>query len=61
MINLVFTLMRSRNSRSEAEALTELWVSTGIFEALEVSVGEALHHGTEDEQVELCGAPSHII
>jgi hypothetical protein len=58
MSTLAFDLIRSRGSSSEAIALTDLWVSTGAFDALEASLGEALHHGTEDEQVELCSASS---
>jgi hypothetical protein len=52
---LAFHLVQSRDSSTEAMALTELWVSTGVFDALEVSIGEVLRHGTEEEQVELCG------
>jgi hypothetical protein len=41
-------------------ALTELWVVTGVFDALEASLGEVLLHGTEDEKVELCSTSSSI-
>jgi hypothetical protein len=51
-------LVLSRDSSSEAMALTELMVSTGVFNALEASLGEALLYGTEDEQIELCSASS---
>lgn len=57
---LAFHLVQSRDSSTEAMALTELWVSTGVFDALEVSIGEVLRHGTEEEQVELCGNLAYI-
>ena len=52
--NLARCLAVSRDSTPEAVALTELWISTGIFDALEASLAEVLSRGTEDEQVELC-------
>ena len=54
MSNLARCLAVSRDSTPEAVALTELWISTGIFDALEASLAEVLSRGTEDEQVELC-------
>lgn len=51
----------TRASSDEAKALAELWVSTGVFEAVEVTLGEALRYGTDDELVELSGASSHLI
>jgi hypothetical protein len=56
VLMLAFHMIQSRDDSAEAMALTELWVSTGIFEALEVSLGEVLRHGTEEEQMELCSA-----
>jgi hypothetical protein len=52
------SLIDCRDSASEAQALAKLWVSTGIFDALEVTIGEALHHGQENEQLKLCRTPS---
>jgi len=54
---LAFQLICSRDSSSHAIALTDLWISTGVFDALEVSLGEVLRRGTDDEQVDLC---SHL-
>lgn len=54
MSNLARCLAVSRDSTAEAIALTELWISTGIFGALEASLTEVLSCGTRDEQVELC-------
>jgi hypothetical protein len=51
---LAFQLICSRDSSSHAIALTDLWISTGVFDALEVSLGEVLRRGTDDEQVDLC-------
>lgn len=55
MSNLARCLAVSRDSTLEAVALTELWISTGIFDAMEASLAEVFSRGTEDEQVELCG------
>jgi len=60
VITLADRLIRNRNTSSEAMALTELWISNGVFDALEASLGAVLHRGTEDEQVELCGTSSNI-
>ena len=54
MSHFVHCLAASRDSASEAIAQIELWISIGIFDALEASLREVLRHGTEDEQVELC-------
>ncbi|KIM80379.1 hypothetical protein PILCRDRAFT_531388 [Piloderma croceum F 1598] len=54
MSNLARCLAVNRDSTPEAVALTELWISTGIFDALEASLVDVLSRGTEDEQVELC-------
>jgi len=54
MSTLAFQLICNPDSSSEAIALTDLWVSTGVFDALEASLGEVLRYGTEDEQAELC-------
>jgi hypothetical protein len=50
-----------RDSSSEAVALAELWVSTGIFDALETSLEEVLRHGTEDDQVKLSRGSSRML
>ncbi|KIM86628.1 hypothetical protein PILCRDRAFT_310097 [Piloderma croceum F 1598] len=60
VINLANHLIITRDSSSEAIALTELWVSTGIFDAMEVSLREVARCGTEDEQVEFCGDLARI-
>lgn len=60
MSTLVVHLIWCRDSPSEAMALTELWVVTGVFDALEASLGEVLLHGTEDEKVELCSHLTYI-
>jgi hypothetical protein len=59
MSNLANHLIITRESPSDAIALTELWVSTGIFDAMEASLREVVRCGTEDEQVEFCRASSH--
>jgi len=51
---LAFNLVRSRASSEEAKALSELWVSTGVFDALETAFEEALRYGTENEQIHFC-------
>jgi hypothetical protein len=60
MSSLASHLVHCRASSDEAKALCALWVSTGVFDALEVTVWEALRHGTEDEQVELSKYVSDI-
>lgn len=52
--NLANHLIITRGSPLEAIALTELWVSTGIFDAMEASLLEVMRYGTENEQVEFC-------
>jgi len=55
---LAVQLVHDRSSSSESMALTELWVSAGVFDALEASIGEVLLHGTEDEQITFCSTSS---
>jgi hypothetical protein len=57
--NLANHLIITRGSPLEAIALTELWVSTGIFDAMEASLLEVMRYGTENEQVEFCSAFSY--
>jgi hypothetical protein len=47
-----------RASSDDAKALSALWVTNGVFDALEVTIWEALRHGTEDQQVELSSMSS---
>jgi hypothetical protein len=54
MSNLARCLTISHDSTPEAVTLTELWISTSIFNTLEASLMEMLSRGTEDKQVELC-------
>jgi hypothetical protein len=60
MSTLAFHHILTRETSSEAKALNGLWTSTGVFDALEASLGEVLRQGTEDNQVELCSAFSGI-
>jgi len=52
--------IQTRHTASEAMAMTELWVSAGVFDALEVSIGEVLRYGTDEDQMAFCRASSHI-
>jgi hypothetical protein len=51
MVTLATGLILSRETSSEAKALTEFWVSIGIFDALESCIEEAVRIGTEDDQI----------
>lgn len=53
-------LSRSRGTPDEAKALSALWVSNGVFDAVEMAVLEALRHGTEDELVIFSGMFFHL-